>query len=41
MRRSYLSKLKRKVKLSLLRFKDNFAYEKKLIKKKSKEPLKN
>ena len=36
MTRSYLSKLKRKVNLSLLRFKDNLAYKKKLIKKKIK-----
>ena len=36
MTRSYLSKLKRKVNLSLLRFKDNLANKKKLIKKKIK-----
>ena len=36
MSRTYLSKLKRKINLSLLRLKDNFAYQKKLIKKKIK-----
>ena len=36
MSRTYLSKLKRKINLSLLRLKDNFAYQKKLIKKKNK-----
>ena len=39
MSRSYLSKLKRKINLSLLRIKDNLAYEKKLIKKKFKKTL--
>jgi Bax protein len=39
MNRSYLSKLKRKINLSLLRLKDNLAYEKKLIKKKFKRTL--
>ena len=39
MNRSYLSKLKRKINLSLLRIKDNLAYEKKLIKKKFKRTL--
>ena len=36
MSRSYLSKLKRKINLSLLRLKDNLTYQKKLIKKKIK-----
>ena len=36
MSRTYLSKLKRKINLSLLRLKDNLAYQKKLIKKKIK-----
>ena len=36
MSRSYLSKLKRKMNLSLLRLKDNLAYQKKVIKKKIK-----
>ena len=36
MRRSYLPKLKRKMNLSLLRLKDNLAYQKKVIKKKIK-----
>ena len=36
MSRSYFLKLKRKMNLSLLRFKDNLAYQKKLIKKKFK-----
>ena len=39
MSRSYLPKLKRKINLSLLRIKDNLAYEKKLIKKKFKRTL--
>ena len=39
MSRTYLSKLKRKINLSLLRIKDNLAYEKKLIKKKFKRTL--
>ena len=41
MDRSYLSKLKRKLNLSLLRLKDNLAYQKKLIKKKSKKTFEN
>ena len=36
MSRSYLSKLKRKMNLRLLRFKDNLVYQKKLVKKKIK-----
>ena len=36
MSRTYLSKLKRKINLSLLRLKDNLAYQKKLTKKKIK-----
>ena len=36
MSRTYLSKLKRKINLSLLRLNDNLAYQKKLIKKKIK-----
>ncbi len=39
MSRTYLSKLKRKIKLSLIRLKDNLAYQKKLIKKKIKSEI--
>jgi len=39
MSRSYLSKLKRNINLSLLRHKDNFIYKKKLTKKKIRRNL--